>query len=649
MIKDVKVLEIVKQGMIVNYRYELKLIDDRGCRPERALEVPAEGLLEAKYLKQLRQYSVSDLKTLQADLETSISKALERGIAAYRFVDIGWNTIDDKPVFAFSNCCVTQTGLNYGSYADVEGFDLMVSENFEPSMEYARMRFLELMNILEKKPDILYPVFFMNIAALLNHMLGKKGRAPSLIMWLGGRPGSGKTELACALGSFINKDIQNRAKIARKLFSAFGRPRDMNLSLFQHKGLVFILDDAKKERAQGQRENTRTCIDICIRSVKSQKLLESFDKSQRARAEEGLDAGAIITGEYMDIYQSSMARMVYLEVDDLINNTEYSQTLRRLQDNPHIFSDLMTYIIQYLCCKYLDETYWGKIVKIKDDLWEEDKKLFYGTNQSRFADSMSSLQLTARLVADCAMECGAVDSFDVKEFLKQSDRILAVLMKRTAFLINEKDEILLDAYKVVLSQLKLQSPIQIYSDSGELQIEPYIIEKDMDGVWIPDINAFVETKSDTKSEIESSNKCPAIVCRVNNLIQALIPHMIEIAQQYNYIGYWSVKVDNTRLREAGIICGELRSDKTFNNQFSYLSEGFGYGSIDETDCICLNLNNAIIKPLVEEFQKQESNGTTLYLEDMSDGVYDKIVECQRSWQSQFKRSLKAVKIHMEGR
>jgi len=246
MIHDVKVFAIVKQGKIINYRYELTLMDDRGCLAERVLEVPEEGVSETKYLKQLRQYGASDLKAAQGELAMAISKALERGINAYRFVDIGWNMMDENTVFAFSNCCVTPDGINYQSFADIEGFDLIVSETFTPSMKCARMRFLELMNILGKKSEVLYPVFFMNIAALLNKILGNNGRAPALIMWLGGRPGSGKTELACALGSFLNKDIYNRTKITRKLFSAFGRPRDMNLSLFQHKGLVFILDDAKK-------------------------------------------------------------------------------------------------------------------------------------------------------------------------------------------------------------------------------------------------------------------------------------------------------------------------------------------------------------------------------------------------------------------
>ena len=641
MIHDVKVFAIVKQGKIINYRYELTLMDDRGCLAERVLEVPEEGVSETKYLKQLRQYGASDLKAAQGELAMAISKALERGINAFRFADIGWNMMDEYTVFAFSNCCVTPDGINYQSFADIEGFDLIVSETFTPSMKCARMRFLELMNILGKKSEVLYPVFFMNIAALLNKILGNNGRAPALIMWLGGRPGSGKTELACALGSFLNKDIHNRTKITRKLFSAFGRPRDMNLSLFQHKGLVFILDDAKMERAQGQRENTRTCIDICIRSVKSQKLLESFDKAQRASVEENLDAGAIITGEYMDAYQSSMARMVYLDVDDLINNTEYSLTLRRLQDNPHILSDLMAYFVQYLCCKYMDDIYWTEMVKTKDNLWEEDKRIFYGTNQSRLADNMSSLQLTASIVADFAKACGADDSFDVEMFLKQSDQILEMLMKRTALLINEKDEILLDAYREVVGQLKLQNPIHIYSDSGELQIKPYIIECDMDGVWIPDINVFIEH--------ESKVQCPAIICRVDKLIQALTPQMIQITQKYHYTGNWSVKVDNTRLREAGIICGVLRKDKTYNNQFPYPVDGFTYNSFIETDCVCLNLNNVIVKPLVEEFLKQESNRTKQYLADMYTGICDEVVDFQYKWTMQFRRYLRAVKSHMEGR
>ena len=65
MIHDVKVFAIVKQGKIINYRYVLTLMDDRGCLAERVLEVPEEGVSETKYLKQLRQYGASDLKAAQ--------------------------------------------------------------------------------------------------------------------------------------------------------------------------------------------------------------------------------------------------------------------------------------------------------------------------------------------------------------------------------------------------------------------------------------------------------------------------------------------------------------------------------------------------------------------------------------------------------
>ena len=57
----------------------------------------------------------------------------------------------------------------------------------------------------------------------------------------------------------------------------------------------------------------------------------------------------------------------------------------------------------------------------------------------------------------------------------------------------------------------------------------------------------------------------------------------------------------------------------------------------------------IVKPLVEEFLKQESNRTKQYLADMYTGICDEVVDFQYKWTIQFRRYLRAVKSHMEGR
>lgn len=640
MIKNIKVLAVVKNGMIASYRYGLLLADDKGRLPDRIVEIPDDGLSERKYLKQLKLYGEGELQILKEQLEDAIKHEVEQGKYSCRFTDIGWNLMDGTPVFAFSNCCVTKDGIDYGSYTDTVGFDLFISGEYDPSLQYSRMRFLELFNILDQKPNILYPVFLVGVAALLNRILGRNGIAPALVMWIGGRPGSGKTELACTLGSFINKDPLDRTKARRKIFSAFGKPKNMNLSLIQHRGLVFILDDVKAEKVLGQREKTKICTDICIRSVKAQKQMDAFDAYQQEKMEETLDAGAIITGEYMDIYQSSMARMVYLDIDNMINDMEYSKTLKKLQDNPHILSDVMVYIIQYLCGRYMDREYLVGLEETKEELWNEDKKLFYGTNQSRLADSLSSLQLTARVVRDCAAACGANDSLDIEAFLKRADQISVFVMKRTALLINERDEILLDAYKEVVNRLKLKNPDKIYDDFGKLQIMPYILESKMDGVWISDINEFVEPESDIQ--------CPAIICRVNSLIRALTPCMIKIAQWYNYRENWSVKIDNTRLRKAEIICAERRADGTFNNQFSYPVWDIWERTWEYEDCVCLNLNNRIIGTLFENLTGQDKNKQKMLLREVNDSVYDRIWNAQND-ERQLKKALNTVKSYMKGR
>lgn len=646
MIRGIKVIAIIDKGEIVSRCYSVSLVDNYKMLPVKELEIPEEKLSTREYLKIIGQYERIDKPNkIKDEIDAKVNEALSNGICTYRFAEIGWNLLDGKPVFAFSNCCVTKTGINYESYANVKGFDLIVSENFQSTKLHAKTSFLELMNILNENLEILYPIFSINIASLLNRILGMRGNAPALTMWLDGEPGSGKTELACTLGTFINKNTKDCTQTTKKMFLAFGKPKDMVQSLAQHQGLNFILDDVKAEKVLGQRDNSRTCIDTCIRSIEAQRIVEAFNNSQQALLEKSLNAGAIITGEYIgnrNIYKSSIARMVYLNVNDFVNDSQNSIALAKLQDNPYILTDLIVHVIEFLCTKYLDDNYWNEMIKDKNILWEKNKRNFYGVNSSRLADNLSSLQITGRILQDFSQNCGASKSLHMPNIMKQTDDILKDIMKETECLIEDRDIILLDAFQEVFREMNLQEPenILIYSDYNryippDVAIEPYVLEKGSDGIFITDIDILFNINKVYKYDIwndiwnrDLQDKKPVIICRADKLCKTLSNKLLEIAKFKKY------KIDpivtNTRLRKAGIIYGKLRKDKTFDNEFYYPSYVWNYGQIDLNSCVCLNNENDIVKSWINESMKDKDTIEVFDLDNMDIGSeeYNRIKDCE---------------------
>lgn len=140
---------------------------------------------------------------------------------------IGWNAFSERKVFAFSNCVITRKGLDRNSYADIEGYCLEGAETFQwDSREWRENVLLRMCVLLGDGPDEFLPVFFSNMAAALNLPLAKENLSPNLLLWLAGSPGSGKTEVALNLGTYVNRgEGYDRIRRVQNLVSANVKPR----------------------------------------------------------------------------------------------------------------------------------------------------------------------------------------------------------------------------------------------------------------------------------------------------------------------------------------------------------------------------------------------------------------------------------------
>ncbi len=554
------------------------------------------------------------------------------------FEHIGWNRVEDASVFCVSNCCITATGVDYIWVAKTKGFNLYLSEFFGKDPEGAKKRYLELALILDRGRDILWPILWTTVAAPLNGILRKKNHSPALTAIIEGEPGSGKSSLAITVGSFLNKNAEDFSQEGNNVFYAFNKAKYLPPALMEHRDINFILDDVKREHVSGQRYNNDTCVDVCIRSVYEQRLVEVFTKVQEPFLGQPVTAGAIITGEEIRTYKSSLERCFYLKVDDLVNDPTSSRALKKLQDNPYILSDFMTYYIMFLCSKLKKgEDYIIELTEAKDKFWEESKEVFYGTSASRLAKTLSSMKLVIKVLADFAHDCGADRSMDMKDFVEKNTKLAVEVMKRTEQRVENEDVVLLNAFQEVLKELSIQIPDDIYWE-GTLQVEPYIIRNNQDGIWIPDINRF--------RGIRTESECPVLICRQDRLETKLISMIIKQVNQRRYSGPLDLKITNTRLRNAGIIYGALRSDSTYNNVIPYPYYIGWEGKVEECNCFCLVYNSRIMKSLVDSLRKQaEQKGIEDYYELPLQRQYD-LESCIYGWR-EFGSSVRKIDEFMK--
>ena len=164
---------------------------------------------------------------------------------------LGWEHSEKGWQFCFSDCDVSADDI---SYREENGnFTLGFESHIQAGPEMRKNDFAQLMDVLRKAPDILYPVFVSNITALLYPIWQHQEQGS--VMWIYGEPGSGKTELAMSLGTFVNRE--KRRSEGQSIFAANGNTKKLVERMQTHNGLNIVVDDVKKERVASQKDKWR--------------------------------------------------------------------------------------------------------------------------------------------------------------------------------------------------------------------------------------------------------------------------------------------------------------------------------------------------------------------------------------------------------
>ena len=268
-----------------------------------------------------------------------ISEIIPEDTNAIFFDAAGLHKVGNQYFYVGSDCAITKDGKRYDVVALQEGFDLGYQENMDNAEVAEKVVRYNSMNL-----RTFYPFHCIAVMTVLGHFLDELGERAGMTLWVDGKVASGKTELAVALGNFFKCGNSRGDKISH-LHTTKIKLKKLEVELVRYRNGIFVLDDVKKEEGSikyAVKEKT----DLVVRSVYT-GLVNDVN----------IYTNAIITGEYFKEQESTISRLVYLNVGDFVQNGENSEALKRIQDDRYYFNQFMCSFIAWLLKKTDDEAY----------------------------------------------------------------------------------------------------------------------------------------------------------------------------------------------------------------------------------------------------------------------------------------------------
>lgn len=370
----------------------------------------------------------------------------------------GFQKINGKWVFVFSNGSITAEGFNENLYSKTPGF--VFNGNCQSTDEEGAIKFLDL---IRKQAETLYPILALNLMAVTRDFFADMGIDLALSLWLEGGSGSGKTTLAKVLGKFTYPELPFKGDInawhKRSVLSATEKIPVVLYSLTESHGQTVIVDDIKEERAQRQREKSWAIVDIVLRSVYSGITTERREKNTNLS---GTKVGtcAIFTGEYRQTAESQNARMILDDVSEFMQNEEKRQILTQLQENPEWQANLIGGFIQWLIIKDDKKDngeYWMKLWK----KWENETWGFeHRPNGQRLKDTRNRLLFITEVFYQYLCEEFPDKVQFVQSFIRSSKLSIDSAMQYTFDNLGGLEAVALSLFKDVVEELVQNNEIR---------------------------------------------------------------------------------------------------------------------------------------------------------------------------------------------
>lgn len=467
----------------------------------------------------------------------------------------GLQEVEGRYMYVFTNASIASDGFHPEIYSGVGNMFIPEGAISQGLVETAEKLFREY----NRNPHIFYPLFLHNIMAISNGFFRTIGEPEfmKLTLWLDGKSGSGKTELAKAVGAYTFGDNM----FSRDLFAATGKRRDALKHLANSSGSVFILDDVKAERVRERKNSMRNTVDDLIRSTFRGRLTDTVGVDSESK---WIDACALITGEYLDTCESQNARLMYLKVDGFVDDEKNSQVLRILSKNPTWLTIVCVGYIQWLL-KMMEESSFSNLLQEKISEMRNGEKMYGDINNSaRLNENRHMMEMAGELSEMFFKEVGMSQEF-VERFHKNAERSIKAVTESTFCLLGGENMLLLKAIERVFLGCNIRiaqyqrEPWRRYE--WQYQQEYFWIRKGEDFVWIEDYNKSILKSNQNGNEQYSEKPCLIIRAeRFDELFQEAVQNIVNELQISSEIVDRLLANPLKKLRELQIIYKQYRAD-----------------------------------------------------------------------------------------
>ncbi len=544
-----------------------KIIVSKNTSPEFALEVRSGEkvyplklafgeIATRKFLRKLPILLVEENTFYQEFRRALLETDFGVGDTYYRVNENGLQEMGGQLIFAFSNGSIGKDGFSPMVYSGRSGFYIPEGAvvNLNQNTEAARNSVDQLLEVFDCNPRVFYPLFFLNISSICNGYFRRIGEREFMkfTIWMDGKSGSGKTELAKTVGTFAFAD----ECLNPNFVSATGKAKYIIQCLKSFSGGVLIFDDVKNEKVRDRRNSVANSVDDILRSVYQGMLTDGSGQN--------IDACALITGEYMDTHESQNARMFYLKVDRFLKEDKNSKALRRLQANPLLLTTVCCSFIQWFLNK-TSESSFPQLLCQKVETMRNQRKEYQGIdNAERLNENICMLRMAEEIVNMFFQDIGLAEKF-LSDFNKNAEESIKALGDDTYILLGGESMALLKVAENVLQKGKLRKAQFVENWRGEGLCkycqEEFMIHEGDDFVYIEDMEKSLELSTDDGHDQYVSY--PYLIGtekRVLSLFAEEIENMQQVGEISPVIAERLTKNLPQKLKKAQIIFKKYRAD-----------------------------------------------------------------------------------------
>lgn len=411
---------------------------------------------------------------------------------SYQVNVLGLQEVNGHLVYVFSNGCIEAEGFSPRVYSKT-GYAYIPKEavvGVKDQTEAVENSVARLFEVFDCSPKVFYPLFLLNIAAISNAYFRKLGERELMkfTVWLDGNSGSGKTELAKAVGTFIFAD----ERLNPNFVSATARSKYAMERFAGSSGGVFILDDIKNEKVRDRKHRVAGIVDDVLRSTYQGMLTDGSGRL--------IDGCSLITGEYMDTEESQNARLFYLKVDNFLKETRNSKALRVLQKNPLLLTTVCCSFIQWFLGR-TGESSFPELLIQKIERMRNQAKEYQGINNAeRLNENINMLRMSQELAAMFFQDIGMSKEF-VRNFNTCAEDSIKALGESTYVLLGGESMTLSKVAENVLQKCRLRKVQFVEKDWNEYDFcryrqEEFMIHEGDDFVYIEDMERSLQLCTD---------------------------------------------------------------------------------------------------------------------------------------------------------